>query len=97
MRTKAATSVLLTMLMLSSGCLGLFGDSSVEPETIDCEVQPNHPDCIEEQITEDDCRPDQIFTGSECRQMQKPENLSYGLSIVSVSYTHLTLPTTPYV
>ena len=50
----------------------------MEPEIIDCEVQPNHPDCIEEQITEDDCRPDQIFTGSECRQMQKPENLSYG-------------------
>ena len=85
MRTKAATSVLLTMLMLSSGCLGLFGDSSVEPETIDCEVQPNHPDCIEEQITEDDCRPDQIFTGSECRQMLKPENLSYGLSMVSLT------------
>ena len=85
MRTKAATSVLLTMLMLSSGCLGLFGDSSVESETIDCEVQPNHPDCIEEQITQDDCRPDQIFTGSECRQMQKPENLSYGLSMVSLT------------
>ena len=85
MRTKAVTSVLLTMLMLSSGCLGLFGDSSVEPETIDCEVQPNHPDCIEEQVTEDDCRPDQIFTGSECRQMQKPENLSYGLSMVSLT------------
>ena len=85
MRTKAATSVLLTILMLSSGCLGLFGDTSVEPEIIDCEVQPNHPDCIEEQITEDDCRPDQIFTGSECRQMQKPENLSYGLSMVSLT------------
>ena len=85
MRTKAVTSVLLTMLMLSSGCLGLFGDSSVEPETIDCVVQPNHPDCIEEQVTEDDCRPDQIFTGSECRQMQKPENLSYGLSMVSLT------------
>ena len=85
MRTKAATSVLLTILMLSSGCMGLFGDTSVEPEIIDCEVQPNHPDCIEEQITEDDCRPDQIFTGSECRQMQKPENLSYGLSMVSLT------------
>ena len=57
----------------------------MEPEIIDCEVQPNHPDCIEEQITEDDCRSDQIFTGSECRQMQKPENLSYGLSMVSLT------------
>ena len=84
MTAKAETAILLTLLMLSSGCLGLFEDSSVEPEVIDCEVQPNHPDCIDEQITEDDCRLDQVFTGTECRQMQKPEELSYGLSTVSL-------------
>ena len=56
MVAKPETAVLLTLLMLSSGCLGLFEDSSVEPEVIDCEMQPNHPDCIDEQITEDDCR-----------------------------------------
>ena len=84
MVAKAETAVLLTLLMLSSGCLGLFEDSSAEPEVIDCEVQPNHPDCIDEQITEDDCRPDQVFTGTECRQMQKPKDLSYGLSTVSL-------------
>ncbi len=85
MVAKAATAVLLTLLMLSSGCLGLFEDSSAEPDVIDCEIQPNHPDCIDEQITEDDCRLDQVFTGAECRQMQKPEGLSYGLSTVSLT------------
>ena len=84
MVAKPETAVLLTLLMLSSGCLGLFEDTSVEPEVIDCEMQPNHPDCIDEQITEDDCRLDQVFTGTECRQMQKPEGLSYGLSTVSL-------------
>ena len=84
MTTKAQTAVLLTLLMLSSGCMGLFGESSDKPESIDCEAQPNHPDCIGEQITEEDCRLDQVFTGTECRQMQKPEDLSYGLSTVSL-------------
>ena len=84
MTAKAETAILLTLLMLSSGCLGFFEGSSVEPEVIDCEVQPNHPDCIDEQTTEEDCRLDQVFTGTECRQMQKPKDLSYGLSTVSL-------------
>ena len=84
MSTKAQTAVLLSLLMLSSGCMGLFGESTDEPETIDCVVQPNHPDCIEDQITADDCRLDQIFTGTQCRQMEKPDDLSYGLTNVSL-------------
>ena len=51
---------------------------------IDYAVQPNHPDCIDEQITEDDCWIDQVFTGTECRQMLKTEGLDYGLSKVSL-------------
>ena len=84
MVAKAETAVLLTLLMLSSGCLGLFENSSAEPEVIDCEVQPNHPDCIDEQITEDDCRTRSSLHRHRMSSNAKAQNLSYGLSTVSL-------------
>jgi len=84
MPTRAQVAILLTALMFSSGCMGLFESGEELPEVIDCEMQPNHPDCVVDKITEEDCRHDQIFTGEECRQIVKPSGLSYGETSISL-------------
>ena len=66
------------MLMLSSGCLGLFENDSDQIEEVDCQNQPTHSDCFVHVITPEDCTIQQIFTGDSCRPMQVPSQLSYG-------------------
>ena len=82
MQSKRNAALLLSMLMLSSGCLGLFGEEEEPIEEVDCTAEPSHPDCYVDVITEDDCMPHQIFTGVACRMMQKPSSLTYGESSI---------------
>jgi hypothetical protein len=84
MPTRAYAAVLLTGILLTSGCMGIFESGEELPEETDCEAQPNHPGCFEEVITEDDCRIDQVFTGDSCRQMVKPSGLSYGETSINL-------------
>lgn len=85
MPTRAQVAILLTALMCSSGCMGLFEPSEELPDILDCAEQPNHPDCIVDPVTEEDCRQDEVFTGDECRRMERPEQLSYGISSISLN------------
>ena len=85
MPTRAQVAILLTALMCSSGCMGLFEPSEELPDILDCTEQPNHPDCIVDPVTEEDCRQDEVFTGDECRRMERPEQLSYGISSISLN------------
>ena len=85
MPTRAQVAILLTVLMCSSGCMGLFEPSEKLPDILDCSEQPNHPDCIVDPVTEEDCRHDEVFTGVECRWMERPEQLSYGISSISLN------------
>ncbi|MFL2493931.1 MAG: M60 family metallopeptidase [Candidatus Thalassarchaeum sp.] len=78
MHQHRRTALLLCLLMLNSGCLGLFGSEDVQIEEIDCQSQPTHPDCFAQVVTEDDCTSQQIFTGDSCRLMLPPSQLSYG-------------------
>ena len=70
------------MLLLSSGCLGLFGEEEEPIEEADCTAEPSHPDCYIHVITEDDCMAHQVFTGVACRMMQKTSSLTYGESSI---------------
>ena len=76
---------MLCMLMLSSGCLGLFGNEEEEPEEANCQTQPSHPDCFVDVITEEDCTAQQVFTGNSCRLMQPPTQLSYGEDSITLA------------
>ena len=78
MHQHRRTAILLCLLMLNSGCLGLFGSEEDQTENLDCQSQPTHPDCFEEVVTEDDCTSQQVFTGESCRLMLPPAQLSYG-------------------
>ena len=78
MRLHRTIALMLCMLMLSSGCLGLFGNETEEPEEANCQTQPTHPDCFVDVITEEDCTAQQVFTGDSCRLMQPTSQLSYG-------------------
>ena len=69
---------MLCVLMLTSGCLGLF-ESETEPlENLDCQTHPTHPDCIVEIVTLQDCTIQEVFTGDSCRPKEPPSQLSYG-------------------
>ena len=91
---KRNAALLLSVLMLSSGCLGLLGPDNQTPEEIDCVEQPSHPDCYVHVITEDDCTAQQIFTGDVCRLMHRPDGLDYGedsvLLVVGIEMQALT-------
>ncbi|SVB09285.1 uncharacterized protein METZ01_LOCUS162139, partial [marine metagenome] len=91
---KRNAALLLSMLMLSSGCLGLFGEEKEPVEGVDCVAEPSHPDCFVPVITEDDCTAQQVFTGDACRIMQQPRSLTYGensiLLVVGVEMQTLT-------
>ena len=82
MQPKRNAALLLSMLMLSSGCLGLFGEEEEPIEEVDCTANPSHLDCYVPVITEDDCMAHQVFTGVDCRMMQKPSSLTYGESSI---------------
>ena len=73
------------MLMLNSGCLGLFGNEEEVPEEANCQTQPTHPDCFVDVITEEDCTAQQVFTGDSCRLMQPPKQLSYGEDSITLA------------
>ena len=70
MQPKRNAALVLSVLMLSSGCLGLFGGEEEPAEEGDCVAEPSHPDCFVHVITEDDCMSHQVFTGDACRLMQ---------------------------
>ena len=82
MQPKRNAALVLSILMLSSGCLGLFGGEEEPAEEVDCVAEPSHPDCFVHVITEDDCMPHQVFTGDACRLMQQPSSLTYGESSI---------------
>ena len=81
---KPQAAVILTALMLSSGCLGFFDSSTDESKPVDCQIEPRNPDCLGEEISEEDCLQNQVFTGTECRQMEKPDGLNYGEDKISL-------------
>jgi len=78
MRTIRHVAVLLAFLVLSPGCLSLFGGEESDSELVNCELEPNNPDCEIGGVTEDDCFFNEVFTGDYCRLMTSPENLDYG-------------------
>ena len=82
MQPKRNAALLLSMLLLSSGCLGLFDEEEEPIEEADCTAEPSHPDCYVHVITEDDCMVHQVFTGVACRMMQKTSSLTYGESSI---------------
>ena len=82
MQPKRNSALVLSILMLSSGCLGLFGGEEEPAEEVDCVAEPSHPDCFVHVITEDDCMSHQVFTGDACRLMQQPSSLTYGESSI---------------
>ena len=77
-------AILLCILMLNSGCLGLFGNEDNQIEEIDCQSQPEHPDCLVNEVTEEDCSSQQIFTGDSCRLMVPPSELNYGVDEIAL-------------
>ena len=81
---KPQAAVILTALMISSGCLGFFDSSTDGSKPVDCQIEPNDPDCLGEEISEEDCLQNQVFTGTECRQMEKPDGLNYGENKISL-------------
>ena len=67
------------LLLLLPGCTTLLGEDQ-ETEDIDCEMEPTSEGCFEPVVTEDDCMPNQVFTGESCRVMLRPEKLDFGTS-----------------
>ncbi len=84
MRSERASALLLTFLMLASGCLGLFEQGGDLEIAVDCQENPSHQDCFVPVITEDDCTSLQIFTGDYCRTMIMPSSLSYGVEEMTI-------------
>ena len=84
MRSERASALLLTFLMLASGCLGLFEQGGDLEIAVDCQENPSHQDCFVPVITEDDCTSLQIFTGDYCRTMIMPSSLSYGIEEMTI-------------
>tara|TARA_Y100000741_G_scaffold246991_1_gene189648 strand:- start:2965 stop:6888 length:3924 start_codon:yes stop_codon:yes gene_type:complete len=58
--------------------LSLFGGEESGSELVNCELDPNNPDCEISEVTEEDCFFNQVFTGDYCRLMISPKNLDYG-------------------
>ena len=78
MSSVKALAILLTFLILTPGCLSLFGDDEPSSESVNCELEPNDPACDIGGETEDDCFFNEVFTGEYCRLMTSPKNLDYG-------------------
>ena len=45
MSSVKALAILLTFLILTPGCLSLFGDDVPSSESVNCELEPNDPAC----------------------------------------------------
>ena len=58
--------------------MSLFGGEESDSELVNCELDPNNPDCEISEVTEEDCFFNQVFTGDYCRLMTSPQNLDYG-------------------
>ena len=58
--------------------MSLFGGDESGSELVNCELDPNNPDCEISEVTEEDCFFNQVFTGDYCRLMTSPQNLDYG-------------------
>ena len=78
MSSIKSLAILLTFLILTPGCLSLFGDTEPSSELVNCELEPNDPTCDIGGETEDDCFFNEVFTGEYCRLMTSPKNLDYG-------------------
>ena len=78
MSSIKSLAILLTFLILTPGCLSLFGDTEPSSELVNCELEPNDPTCDMVGETEDDCFFNEVFTGEYCRLMTSPNNLDYG-------------------
>ena len=74
MNSQVKSTLLVTFLMISSGCTGLLDtDTESQIPIIDCSSEPSGPDCFEKIITEEDCNTDEVFMGESCRPMLRPE------------------------
>ena len=78
MRRLRPTALTLCVLMLTSGCLGLFESETEQHENLDCQTHPTHPDCFVEILTPEDCTIQEVFTGDSCRPKEPPSQLFYG-------------------
>ena len=94
MRSVKSVALLLTFLMLSSGCLSFLDDENSKSEELNCELEPTNPKCDIGGIIEEDCFYNEVFTGEYCRLMTSPHNLDYGeeslLLIVGTTMQSLT-------
>ena len=61
MRSIRVIAILLAFLILSPGCLSLFGGEESGSELVNCELDPNNPDCEISEVTEEDCFFNQVF------------------------------------
>ena len=94
-------AVTISLLLLLPGCASSTKNEVEMPAEPNCTSDPNADGCFENAITEEDCSTKQVFTGDLCRTMMRPEMLDFGesevtleIGVETVSYTHLTLPTT---
>ena len=79
MVTTYRPTLLIVTMMLTSGCAGLTNqDNTPDIDQIDCNINPNHNDCFKVEIIEGDCNSKEVFTGTYCRIMVRPQNLNYG-------------------
>ena len=86
MTSQVKSVLLVTFLMLSSGCTGLLdGTKSPEDPLIDCSIDPYNSECFEITISEEDCNSEEVFTGELCRLMLRPEKLNYGEKSIQLS------------
>lgn len=94
MRSVKSVALLLTFLMLSSGCLSFLSEENSKSEELNCELEPTNPNCDIGGIIEEDCFYNEVFTGEYCRLMTSPHNLDYGeeslLLIVGITMQSLT-------
>ena len=72
------------MLFLLPGCASSTereGEIALVPG---CESDPTADGCFEDTVTEEDCYSNQVFTGSICRTMMRPEMLDFGESEITL-------------
>ena len=75
---------LLSFLLISSGCMGIFNQESEAGGIVDCEQEPSDKECYVPVITEDDCSVLEIFANDSCRDMMAPSQLNFGLGELSL-------------
>ena len=73
-------AVNLALIILIPGCMSNSDESSSSSKQEDCANDPFLPGCLEQTVLEEDCLSEEVFTGSECRKMLRPESLDFGVS-----------------